>query len=285
MKFALSKAFKSIKFDFDIHLSSLRLISFLTKFSLSGILFCWVLFFKMNSEAFFPVGIISDPCKAMSPAVGTVCLGGTIFVGTLSPGATKGGTAIDRYMITPGGCGDIPVVDGGNNVKSSYTKSDFSVNCSGDDTLQKFWNDGLIYDLSSPTLKNYTGTVGIGKGDRNTDEAYGSSNTNILAGLTDVAKGGFHAAARYCDKLVYGGYSDWFLPNRYELNLVYSNLGKGLGGIGLDTASWYWSSTEYGNSNAWAQNFSNGDQQGIYKNNTKPAGTAVSVKIRCMRRF
>jgi hypothetical protein len=61
-----------------------------------------------------------------------------------------------------------------------------------------------------------------------------------------------------------GGYTDWYLPIKDELNLMYTNLkAKGLGGF---SSGWYWSSSEYSNSSAWVQQFSDGRQNGYVKN-------------------
>ncbi len=60
-------------------------------------------------------------------------------------------------------------------------------------------------------------------------------------------------AAFLCASLGYGGYKDWFLPSKDELNAMFQNLqAAGLGSIGSD---WYWSSSEYANSNeiVWEQ--------------------------------
>jgi TolB-like protein len=55
-----------------------------------------------------------------------------------------------------------------------------------------------------------------------------------------------------------GGYSDWRLPTKDELNLIYQNLrAKNRGSLG---DNWHWSSSEYGNSTAWIQRFSDGYQ-------------------------
>ena len=48
----------------------------------------------------------------------------------------------------------------------------------------------------------------------------------------------------------------WRLPTKEELNMVYENIGEISGVIN----SYYWSSSEYDNYDAWAQNFSNGFQ-------------------------
>jgi len=51
-----------------------------------------------------------------------------------------------------------------------------------------------------------------------------------------------------------GGFTDWQLPNRGELDLIYQNLHrKKLGGFSQDG---YWTSQEYDSYNAWIQNFS-----------------------------
>jgi hypothetical protein len=59
-------------------------------------------------------------------------------------------------------------------------------------------------------------------------------------------------------------YGDWYLPSKYELNLLYLQK-TAVGGI---ANNFYWSSTEYGNSSAWVQFFLNGDQFSGNKDNT-----------------
>jgi TolB-like protein len=60
-----------------------------------------------------------------------------------------------------------------------------------------------------------------------------------------------------------GGFSDWRLPTKDELNLMYVNLkAKNMGGF---TNNWYWSSSQANNAwgnnvYAWYQRFSDGDQ-------------------------
>jgi TolB-like protein len=55
-----------------------------------------------------------------------------------------------------------------------------------------------------------------------------------------------------------GGFTDWRLPTKDELNTIYQNLRKkNLAGLGND---WYWSSSEGNNKYAWNQRFSDGDQ-------------------------
>ena len=63
-------------------------------------------------------------------------------------------------------------------------------------------------------------------------------------------------AKNKCSELKIGGKDDWYLPSKYELNILYQNLHKK--GIGGFTADYYWSSTEYDGVNTWSQNFNNG---------------------------
>jgi hypothetical protein len=104
------------------------------------------------------------------------------------------------------------------------------------------WSNGNSSDIK-------TGTA-VGSGKSNTD--------SIIA-----AQGSGNYAATLCKNLSIGGFSDWFLPSKDELNLMYTNLKKaGLGGFG---GSWLWSSSQGSKYNAWYQVFSNGDQYNGYK--------------------
>jgi hypothetical protein len=88
-------------------------------------------------------------------------------------------------------------------------------------------------------------------------------------------------AAELCLDLTLGAYSDWYLPSKYELNLMYRNIGLGnalgLGNVGGFASNFYWSSTELDNLNAWRQSFSDGYQN--YPNK------GLSTYVRAVRAF
>jgi hypothetical protein len=111
---------------------------------------------------------------------------------------------------------------------------------------------------------------------------YGGSYTNtraradgIGAGLNNTAiiianqgpVDGNAFAATVCNEysvtvgsVTYGG---WYLPSKYELNLMYENIGPGnalgLGNVGGFASNYYWSSTEGENLRAWSQKLGNGN--------------------------
>ena len=83
-------------------------------------------------------------------------------------------------------------------------------------------------------------------------------------------------AKTLCSEYLGGGYDDWYLPNKDELNYIYHNLrkpGKISGG------SWFWSSSSYGNYSAWYQRFSDGHQD--YYN----GGRDNTYSVRAVRVF
>ena len=91
--------------------------------------------------------------------------------------------------------------------------------------------------------------IAIGTGAQNTIDIMNGCST---AGI----------AARLCGDLVFGGYSDWYLPSKDELNKLYINR-LAIGGFEIYT---YFSSTEYDNSNAWSHYFDEGSQFSDGKN-------------------
>jgi len=99
----------------------------------------------------------------------------------------------------------------------------------------------------------------------------GLHNTEvIIAALTNVT----NYAARSCADYMGGGYGDWYLPSKYELNLMY--LQKPL--LGVFASGAYWSSTEVGANQAWVQIFDDGSQSPIYEK-------AGVWSVRAVRKF
>jgi len=75
-------------------------------------------------------------------------------------------------------------------------------------------------------------------------------------------------AADICANLSLGGYSDWFLPSKDELNLMYENLK--IFRVGGFTDGFYWSSSEYDADLARYQGFGIGSQGYDYKHESLP---------------
>ena len=81
----------------------------------------------------------------------------------------------------------------------------------------------------------------------------GAQNTiNIEAECTTPG-----TAADICANLTLGGYSDWFLPSKDELNEIYFNIGQGSYDINTGGFRYgpYWSSSEIDGIFAWGQDF------------------------------
>jgi len=106
--------------------------------------------------------------------------------------------------------------------------------------------------------KKVKGTkTGIGFGKRNTEL--------IIAALN--REGESRKAAQLCKAYTLNGYNDWFLPSKYELDLIYKNLKKNnMGGF---AETWYWSSSDVVNFTdiAWVQRFSDGSKSYADKGN------------------
>ncbi len=117
----------------------------------------------------------------------------------------------------------------------------------------------IRWDNGSYVTTEATGTA-IGTGSANTTaiiSAQGPPVTSYAAGLAGAYTG--------------GGYTDWFLPSKDELNKMYLNRSTinttAAANSGSDfTNDVYWSSTEYSSSNAWGQYIYLGTQGTTNKN-------------------
>jgi hypothetical protein len=149
-----------------------------------------------------------------------------------------------------------------------------------------------------------------------------TAQTSVINGPTnsavEAALGASYQAAVFCEGLTIGGYTDWYLPAKNELEVLYyflkpttnaNNTGSGSNanavspepistnytsgspaqtsaGIGFRTGETnalvfsadYWSSTEVNANNAWYQNFSGG-----FQGNTGFKGN--SSYVRAVRRI
>lgn len=94
-----------------------------------------------------------------------------------------------------------------------------------------------------------------------TQTAIGTGLDNTVAVVDALAEEG--EAAEYCSLLIVNDYSDWFLPSLNELNLMYTNLySAGVGDFTHNINTYYWSSSEEDDGNAWFIDFGDGAGSG-----------------------
>jgi len=125
--------------------------------------------------------------------------------------------------------------------------------------------------------------------DTKTGTTIGTGRANTAAIIAAQRLGSY--AAALCRGLAINGFTDWFLPSKDELNLMYTKLKKaGLGGFG---GSWFWSSSQnnsavvffaqilfdgQGRNNAWNQDFSDGKQKSF-------SNRSITYSVRACRAF
>jgi len=102
----------------------------------------------------------------------------------------------------------------------------------------------------------------------------GATGTAVGTGMSNTqaiiqTQGAGNNAASICRSLTLGGYNDWFLPSKDELNLMYMNIGPGANGANANLGAFgiyvYWTSSESNSQTAWSQLFKTGYQYYNYK--------------------
>lgn len=158
-----------------------------------------------------------------------------------------------------------------------------------------FWVDetgqhGLVCSkTNASTSSRWYGGINFGNTRAKGDGLYaGKNNTSIIiASHAFLGDDGSTYAARICNEfqniennIIYGG---WYLPSKYELNLIYQN--KTIidttaalnSGESIIAANSYWSSTESSSSRAWIINMLNGQVSDVLKSITVNSVRAVKT--------
>ncbi len=124
------------------------------------------------------------------------------------------------------------------------------------------YSDGWRYLESAPSDQSSGiswGAMSTSLGASSTDIGSGTKNTQqIVSGLSSGTY-----AAHLCANLALGGFQDWFLPSKEELNELYAHLY--LKSLGDFSPASYWSSSEVNSDETWHQRF--GDSGYQYKTN------------------
>jgi hypothetical protein len=127
----------------------------------------------------------------------------------------------------------------------------------------------------STGIKWYNGSFTL-IGAIGTEVGAGKANTDAIV----ASQGEGSYAAKLCSDLVLGGYDDWYLPSKDELDKLYLHQ-NAIGGF----SGYYWSSSETGWSgvlllymNAWSQSFFTGEQLDMVK-------SVTSWHVRAIRAF
>jgi uncharacterized phage infection (PIP) family protein YhgE len=135
-------------------------------------------------------------------------------------------------------------------------------------------NGGTEWGCYCQDIKNTKAEVGAG-----------SNNTKEMLSQCLSAQNIGNWAAKIVDNYISEGKTDWFLPSKDELNLIYLNVHKnGLGSFSTTVPYWSSTQTSYGScgisGGAWTQNFGTGQQIQEYK-----AGYAGTGAVRAVRSF
>jgi hypothetical protein len=276
-----------------------------------------------------------------APTIGTATAGNASASVTFTAPTDVGGGAITGYTVvsTPSsiiGTGvSSPVTVSGLTNGTAYTFKVFATNVYGPSGLSAASNSvtpamqpgdayggGFFAGQINVSSVIYNLVVGP-KATANSSKQFkivatGADPTSVIDGPANSAtmNSATYPAAQFCEDLSIGGFTDWYMPAKNELEVCYfflkadtttNNTGSGsnanavspepvstnytsgapaqtsaavfkTGGSESYETSTYWSSTQSSDSQAWSQGFSNGTQNSGYFTKTS------SLPVRAVRR-
>lgn len=297
----------------------------------------------------YPAGFISaffNPLKNPdAPTIGTATAGNASASITFTAPSNVGGSAITSYIAvsTPSGitgtATSSPITVSGLTNGTAYTFKVFATNSYGPSVLSAASNSAT--PEAFPTVIGqaygggyYAGQIGVSSvathyivvgpvaSAENGSKQWKTANTTT-SGTSSVIDGpansaamndASHPAAQFCEALSIGGYTDWYMPAKNELEVCYYNLkpttnnnntssGTNTNAVpsrgsnyttgtpaqtsvtdfkstgAEDFSGTYWASTENSATLGWAQTFVTGQQYGYSKsgNNSVRAVRRVAV--------
>jgi len=222
--------------------------------------------YKATTTAANTIQLGGDGVVSGSTAITNVKTTGTLTAGTVTYPNAHNSTAGQLLSInatgtaawtTPassgGGTHAIGELYGGGIVFYVWDGGAHGLIAATDNLTGKFWGaDGTLVSSTIYPLRD-----GIGAGRNNTERII----QNIKAS-DNIFKSDYTSYAAYvCLTYQGGNYGDWYLPSKYELNLLY--LQKSI--IGWVSGN-YWSSNDYATRDAYYLDFSTGLFVGMTKN-------------------
>jgi len=141
---------------------------------------------------------------------------------------------------------------------------------SGDNGYIAGQTHGLIATTSNQSTGIQWGCSGTSITGTNTTLGTGLANTTAIVNRCATTT----IAAAICNNLSSGGYTDWYLPSRDELNKLYLNRTT-IGGFSNVS---YWSSSQVSSTTSWSVNFNTGAASSTSTKST-------SLYVRAIRKF
>ena len=208
----------------------------------------------------YPAGFISaffNPLKNPdAPTIGTATGGNASASVTFTAPANVGGSAITSYTVVSSPTGitgtgaSSPVTVSGLSNGTAYTFTVFATNAYGPSPLSAASNS--VTPVAPPSVIGeaygggfYAGQIGVSSvathylivgpvasAQAGTTLAWKTTATSTSGTSSDIngpansaaMNNASHPAAEFCEGLTIGGYSDWYLPAKNELEVCYYNL-------------------------------------------------------------